>query len=125
MGEPEGHKERALSQFNGRTTPSTAAVQYELNGTWVIVAQGEYDMKSLEPLAEALEAAAQKHPKVVLVASEVTFADSTFLNLLLRIRLRTHLCLVAPAPQLQRVLEITEAVSVLDVRDSVQDATTD
>ncbi|MGW0920375.1 STAS domain-containing protein [Streptomyces sp. NPDC002755] len=98
-------------------------VQYELNGTWVFVAHGQYDLNCLGPLSEALDLAAVKQPRTVLDVSGVTFADSSFLNLLLRIHQQTNLRLVSPAPQLQRVLEITGADSILDIRASVEDAT--
>lgn len=100
-------------------------VQYELSGAWVVVARGDYDMNSMGPLADALQTAARKHSRVVLDASGVTFADSTFLNLLMHIHPMTSLRVAAPASQLKRVLEITGADTVLDIRDSVEDATTD
>ncbi|GGR81779.1 hypothetical protein Snoj_39210 [Streptomyces nojiriensis] len=42
------------------------------------------DLDISAPLAESLLAAAHAHPVVVLDVSGVTFADSAFLNLLLR-----------------------------------------
>ncbi|QTI43548.1 STAS domain-containing protein [Streptomyces nojiriensis] len=50
----------------------------------VVVAQGDMDLDISAPLAESLLAAAHAHPVVVLDVSGVTFADSAFLNLLLR-----------------------------------------
>jgi anti-anti-sigma factor len=91
----------------------------------VVVAHGDYDMNSMGPLAEALQTAAQKHSRVVLDASGVTLADSTLLNLLLHINPMTSLRVAAPTPQLKRVLAITGADTVLDIRDSVADATSD
>ncbi|MFI5689599.1 STAS domain-containing protein [Streptomyces sp. NPDC051636] len=97
-------------------------VQYELGGAWVVVARGDCDMNSLGPLTAALETAAEKHRRVVLDASAVTFADSSFLNLVVRVHQETSLRVAAPAPQLRRVLELTGADAVLDVRDTVDDA---
>ncbi|KJK34237.1 anti-sigma factor antagonist [Streptomyces variegatus] len=94
-------------------------------GPRVVVAHGDYDMNSMGPLAEALQTAAQKHSRVVLDASGVTLADSTLLNLLLHINPMTSLRVAAPTPQLKRVLAITGADTVLDIRDSVADATSD
>ncbi|MCX4759488.1 hypothetical protein OG562_00475 [Streptomyces sp. NBC_01275] len=60
--------------------------------------------------------------RVVLNASEITFADSTLLNLLLRIHRHTTLRVAAPALQSRRVPEITGVASVLVVRDTVEAA---
>jgi anti-anti-sigma factor len=97
-------------------------VQYERAGAWVVVAHGDYDANSIAAMAEALETAAKKHSRVVLDAAALTFADSTFLNLLLRIHQTTALCVASPAPQLRRILEITGADTVLDVRTTVAEA---
>ncbi|WP_037853147.1 STAS domain-containing protein [Streptomyces sp. NRRL S-340] len=122
MSQGERHGEQAEPQLSGAAPASAGVVQYELNGAWVVVAHGDYDMNTITPLADALETAARKHSIVVLDVAGVTFGDSTFLNLLLRVHSQTSLRLVAPAPQFQRVLEITEADSVLDVRASLEDA---
>jgi anti-anti-sigma regulatory factor len=53
-------------------------VQYERGGVWVVVAHGAYDLDSIGRLTQALETAAAKHPRVIVDASGVTFADSTF-----------------------------------------------
>jgi anti-anti-sigma regulatory factor len=58
-------------------------VQYECCGAWVVSARGSCDLYSITSLAEALDTAAKEHPKVVLDASAITFADSTLLNLLM------------------------------------------
>jgi anti-anti-sigma factor len=107
----------------GADLPHQAAVAR--CGEWdapVVVARGAYDMDSITPLADALDAAARKHGKVVLDASGVTFADSTFLNLLIRTHQATTLRLVAPTPQVRRLLEVTGADSVLDVHAALDDA---
>ncbi|MEU4034343.1 STAS domain-containing protein [Streptomyces collinus] len=109
-------------QVTGPASKAAAVLQYEWDAAWVIVAWGEYDAATIEPLAEALKVASTKYSKVVLDASQLTFADSTLLNLLLQVHAKTALRLAEPAPQLQRVLRLTGADSVLDVRDSVEDA---
>ncbi|MEU0410815.1 STAS domain-containing protein [Streptomyces griseorubiginosus] len=124
MSEAEGRHGQASPQAGAPIGRSGAVVQHDLNGTWVIVAHGEYDLNNLGPLTEAVETAAAKQQRIALDVSGVTFADSTFLNLLLRINRLTSLRLVAPAPQFQRVLEITGADAVLDIRASIEDATT-
>ncbi|MFI6559544.1 STAS domain-containing protein [Streptomyces sp. NPDC050534] len=97
-------------------------VQYERAGAWVVVAHGDYDPNSIASMQDALETAAKKHSRVVVDAAGLTFADSTFLNLLLRTHRATSLCVASPAPQLRRILEITGADEVLDIRATVADA---
>ncbi|MFF3916269.1 STAS domain-containing protein [Streptomyces sp. NPDC001852] len=123
MSPADATSEQSKEQVNGPVPESAAVLQYEWDGAWMIVAHGHYDMQNIAPLAEALEDASEKYSKVVVDASRVTFADSTFLNLLLRVRPMTALRVAEPAPQLLRVLELTGAGSVLDVRDSVEEAT--
>lgn len=101
---------------------ATALVQYECRGAWVVAARGDYDLHSITPLAEALGSAARTHRKVVLDTSGVSFADSTFLNMLIRAHQETTLRVVAPTPQLRRILQVTGVDSVLDTRATVEEA---
>ncbi|QHA05762.1 STAS domain-containing protein [Streptomyces broussonetiae] len=102
--------------------PTTALRQYECRGAWVVAAHGSYDMHSSPPLAEALDAAVRKHAKVVLDASGVDFADSTFLNLLILAHQAGTLRVAAPPAQLQRLFEITGTDTILVIRETVTDA---
>ncbi|MER6980013.1 STAS domain-containing protein [Streptomyces carpinensis] len=120
MSRADESSEQSYHQVNGQTP--AAVVQYEARGAWVVVADGAYDMHSITPLADALAAAAAEHPKVVLDTSGVSFADSTFLNLLIRTHQETTLRVVAPTPQLQRILQLTGADTILEVRATVEDA---
>ncbi|MFE5538445.1 STAS domain-containing protein [Streptomyces sp. NPDC056492] len=95
---------------------------YPAGAGWVVAAQGELDQDTLAPLEEALAAAADRHPLVVLDASAVTFGDSSFLNLLLRAHHLTSLRIAAPAEQLSRLFALTGADTVLSVYPSVEDA---
>ncbi|MEU6772654.1 STAS domain-containing protein [Streptomyces sp. NPDC046759] len=123
MSPADGDSEQRNEQVR-RPVPQPAGVlQYEWDGAWVIVPHGAYDMQNIAPLVEALEDASEKYSKVVLDASQLTFADSTFLNLLIRVHTMTALRVAESAPQLLRLLELTGADSVLAVRDSVEDAT--
>jgi anti-anti-sigma factor len=102
--------------------PGAVLSQYERHGAWVVVARGAYDMDSIAPLAQALGAGVRRHPKVILDASGITFADSTLLNLLILTHQAGTLRVVAPSPQLKRLCEITGVDSILQTRDSVDDA---
>ncbi|MEU6218117.1 STAS domain-containing protein [Streptomyces sp. NPDC047022] len=98
--------------------------QYEQGGARVVVVHGAFDLNSVPLLAEALQGAAATHATVVVDAAALTFADSTVLNLLLNFHRGHRLRLARPAHQLQRVLELTGADRVLDIRPTVDDATT-
>ncbi len=118
--------ERRSDQAGGHTaqtaTTQTAVVQYERHGAWVVAPHGAYDLHSITPLADALDAAAKRHPTVVLDASGVVFADSTFLNLLILTHHTGTLRVAAPPRQLRRLFEITGADGVLEIRETVDAA---
>ncbi|MEV7325102.1 STAS domain-containing protein [Streptomyces sp. NPDC093970] len=96
--------------------------QYELEGAWVVAVHGAFDGNSVPLLASALQDAATTHTTVVVDAAGVTFADSTVLNVLLNFHRGHRLRVARPARQLLRVLELTGADQVLDVRATVEDA---
>ncbi|MFJ9346562.1 STAS domain-containing protein [Streptomyces sp. NPDC101237] len=100
-------------------------VQREQGGAWVVAAVGAFDLNSTPTLAAALEAGARTHARVVLDATGLTFADSTVLNLLLHFHRTAVLRVAGPAPQLARVLELTGADAVLDVRPTLEEALAD
>ncbi|MEU9031152.1 STAS domain-containing protein [Streptomyces sp. NPDC048383] len=92
------------------------------NAVAVITAWGEYDADTVGPLESRLAAAAATHRTVVLDTGAMTFGDSSFLNLLLKMHRITQLRIAAPQPQLQRLLRLTGADQVLDVRSTLEDA---
>ncbi|MFF3212652.1 STAS domain-containing protein [Streptomyces sp. NPDC002886] len=95
---------------------------YPVGAGWVVVARGELDQDTLIPLEEALVAAADLHPLVVLDAASITFGDSSFLNLLLRLHRLTTLRIAAPGEQLRRLFAVTGADTVLSLHASVDAA---
>ncbi|MFF5635826.1 STAS domain-containing protein [Streptomyces sp. NPDC012825] len=112
----------ATGQPGERLPDQAAATRYEAHGAGVVVARGSYDMQTVAPLATALGTAAEEYRKVVLDVSGVTFADSSFLNLLILTHRTTDLRLAGPTPQVKRLLEITGVDTVLTVRPTVEDA---
>ncbi|MFF4902897.1 STAS domain-containing protein [Streptomyces sp. NPDC001068] len=96
--------------------------QYEEQGVWVVVVHGAFDSNSVSLLASTLEDAAATHAMVVVDAAQMTFADSSVLNALLNFHHGHRLRVARPAPQFRRVLEVTGADMVLDIRPTVQDA---
>ncbi|WP_345940976.1 STAS domain-containing protein [Streptomyces sp. E2N166] len=97
-------------------------MQYEHRGAWVVSARGPYDMSTVTPLADALDTAAKEHPKVVLDASGITFADSALLNLLILTHQAADFRLAAPTQQLERLLQLTGVDTVLRIRETVDEA---
>ncbi|MCF3137303.1 STAS domain-containing protein [Streptomyces olivochromogenes] len=124
MTRGDGYGDLPSQPGDGQGSPQ--AVEYAQDGAWVIAVPGAWDLNSLAPLTATMEKAAAAHALLVVDASAVTFADSSFLNLLLSIHNSgtTTLRLAVPAPQLQRVLQLTGADTVLDIRATVHDATT-
>ncbi|MEU0135585.1 STAS domain-containing protein [Streptomyces sp. NPDC006296] len=84
--------------------PPVVAAEGEVNGIWVVRAQGDLDCDSIDPLFIALWQAVAGHEVVVLDASAVTFADSSFLSLLIDVHRRTELRVAAPQAVVTRLL---------------------
>ncbi|MFI1648415.1 STAS domain-containing protein [Streptomyces avidinii] len=95
---------------------------YPAGAGWVVSAHGELDQDTLAPLETALTSAADRYRLVVLDAGSITFGDSSFLNLLLRLHHLTTLRIAAPGEQLRRLFALTGADTVLSLHPSVEDA---
>ncbi|MFF5338872.1 STAS domain-containing protein [Streptomyces sp. NPDC013181] len=117
---------RSGARSPSRATASDPAqmmvVEYEHHGVWVVAAHGACDLQSVAGLEEALTTAVWRHPKVVLDASGISFADSSLLNVLIMAHRAGALRLAAPRPQLQRLLGLTGLDAVLYVRATVEEA---
>jgi anti-anti-sigma factor len=92
-------------------------------GAPVVAADGDLDIENLGPLRQALETAAEG-PAVILDASGITFADSSFLSVLLSVRQLTDLRVAGAPPQVLRLLEITGADRIIPLYASVSEAAT-
>jgi anti-anti-sigma factor len=96
--------------------------QYARNGAWVVTVRGDLDLESLAAQRTQLERTAAAVPVLVLDLTAVTFADSSFLNLLLMVRRATDLRLAGAPGQIMRLLELTGADEVLRLFPTVCDA---
>ncbi|MDQ1041178.1 anti-anti-sigma factor [Streptomyces sp. V3I8] len=96
--------------------------QYACSGAWVVTVRGDLDLESLAAQRTQLERTAAAVPVLVLDLSAVTFADSSFLNLLLMVRRATDLRLAGVPGQIARLLELTGADEVLRLFPTVSDA---
>ncbi|MER5731222.1 STAS domain-containing protein [Streptomyces sp. NPDC002138] len=95
------------------------------DGARVIVCAGEFDQRTLRSVQEAGTAAIDDPDirRIVLDVSRVTFADSSMLNEMFRLRRNGDLVLVGPLPtSLARVLELTRARALFQVTDSIEAA---
>jgi anti-anti-sigma factor len=97
-------------------------------GSAVFTPTGELDHHTADLLAEPLNAAVDAGTRRLVVdCSQLTFCDSTGLNVLLGIRLRVEpeggsVHLAGMLPTVARVFEITGADTVFTVHDSLDQA---
>ncbi|MFF3209481.1 STAS domain-containing protein [Streptomyces sp. NPDC002886] len=95
------------------------------DGARVIVCAGEFDQRTLRAVQEAGTAAITDPDirRIILDISGVTFADSSMLNEMFRLRRSRPLVLIGPLPHsLARVLELTQARALFHVTDSIEAA---
>lgn len=63
-------------------------------------------MESVTPLLAEIETVIAVHGRVILDASGVTFADSSFLRMILGVHQRTDLRIVAPSDRVARLFDL-------------------
>ncbi|MCY0929061.1 STAS domain-containing protein [Streptomyces sp. H27-H1] len=97
-------------------------VRSEGDGVSVLVCSGEFDLDTAGVLRAACERASAAEILVLDVA-QVGFADSTFLNLLLKLRKSRRLVLIGPlSEQLLRLLEMTGTLALFEIRENAPEA---
>ncbi|MFF3215647.1 STAS domain-containing protein [Streptomyces sp. NPDC002886] len=104
----------------------TVTVLPDRGGLRVVRCAGEFDADTEGQLQAACEAAvaASGVDRLALDVRGVTFADSSFLNLLLTVRAQCDLLLLGPLPrQLARLLEMTGANLLFAVDDGPAERT--
>ncbi|MFK0222916.1 STAS domain-containing protein [Streptomyces vinaceus] len=87
------------------------------NGTRIILCAGEFDFFTTPPLAEEFtEARARLIHRVILDVSQITFADSVFLNTLVLGHRTLALVLAGPVPtHLAQLLALTRLDTLLTI----------
>jgi anti-anti-sigma factor len=88
----------------------------------VVTATGELDASNLAALDAEFQAAAAAAPGVILDISGVTFADSTFLNLVISAHQLTDLRIVGLRPPLDRLFHLIGIDAVLRTFPTLADA---
>ncbi|MEU6299820.1 STAS domain-containing protein [Streptomyces erythrochromogenes] len=94
-------------------------VNAEADGVRVVVCSGEFDLDTTGLLIEACDIAPVPAALLVIDVRQVAFADSSFLNTLIRLRNTRSMALRGPLPhQLHRMLDMTGALPLFDIRDT-------
>ncbi|MER8188702.1 STAS domain-containing protein [Kitasatospora sp. NPDC094015] len=119
----------AVEQFGDAPAGRLTASQELREGTVLVALAGELDLDTMAPAGEVLDQALAAGPdRMVVDLADVSFCDSSGLNLLLRTRLaaqeaNVELRLAAtPGGQFGRLLELTGAGAVFSLHASVPDA---
>ncbi|MFB7462622.1 STAS domain-containing protein [Streptomyces sp. NPDC056224] len=100
-------------------TEQAVSVAPDENGQRTVCCVGNFDLDTLQALRSVCEAAvADGVSRLVIDAGRVTFADSSFLNLLLHTHRGIDVVVAGPPSRVvKRLLEITGADQVLTVTD--------
>lgn len=103
-----------------RQSEPTLSIACALGAPSVITLTGEADLDSVGALQAAIDGALAHDPHLVLDLAGVTFADSTFLNTLVRARLAAlehegSVRLQAPSSSVHHLLDLTGALQLFQV----------
>ncbi|MFJ9597895.1 STAS domain-containing protein [Streptomyces virginiae] len=92
-------------------------VRTDANGVFVVSCSGEFDQDTIGELAATCDGIDAGAKLLVLDVKNVTFADSSFLNTMIRLRNTRALALEGPLPdQLHRLLQLTGALGLFPMR---------
>lgn len=103
--------------------PLCTIVTLQRGAAWVVELSGEVDATSIGELDEATDHAlrAQAGPLIFHLAA-LHFADSSFLNHLLKTRGERRLILAATPPVIQRLLDLTGASALFEAYPDLDEA---
>ncbi|MFE8977502.1 STAS domain-containing protein [Streptomyces cyaneofuscatus] len=88
----------------------------------VISPRGEFDMDNVTSLGAEIEAMAAVHGGLVLDASNITFADSSFLRMILNAHRRTDLRIAAPTQRVARLFDLAGVDAYLRIYPTLDTA---
>ncbi|MFI6564146.1 STAS domain-containing protein [Streptomyces sp. NPDC050534] len=99
------------------------------DGNRVVTPAGEIDHESGDSLRRALDASDGAHPRIVVDLHQVTFMDSTGINILINAHHTLseaggRLRLAAPTTAVRRTLQIVGVDAVIDCHTTLHDALT-
>ncbi|MFB7175713.1 STAS domain-containing protein [Streptomyces sp. NPDC056254] len=91
----------------------------EDDGVRVVVCSGEFDLDTTGLLVDACTIDPVPGGLLVIDVRQVEFGDSSFLNALIHLRNTRPLALQGPLPsQLRRMMDMTGALDLFDIRDT-------
>ncbi|MFD3648470.1 STAS domain-containing protein [Streptomyces cyaneofuscatus] len=90
----------------------------------VISPRGEFDMRNVTSLGAQIETMTAVHGGLVLDASGITFADSSFLRMVLGAHQRTDLRIAAPSLRVARLFDLAGVETYLRIYPSIEAART-
>ncbi|MER0428536.1 STAS domain-containing protein [Streptomyces microflavus] len=85
---------------------------------------GEFDMNNVTSLGAEIETAAAAHGGVLLDAGGITFADSTFLRMILNVHQNTDLRIVSPSTRVARLFDLAGVDALLRIYPTPEAART-
>lgn len=85
---------------------------------------GEFDMDNVTPLLAEIETVIAVHGLVILDASGITFADSSFLRMVLAVHQRADLRILAPSSKVARVFDLAGVDKYLRIYPTLEEART-
>ncbi len=88
----------------------------------MLTPSGQLDEDTLAPLEREIEAAVTRHGGLILDASDITFSDSVFLQLVVATHQRARLHIAAPPTAMRRIFSITGADMVLRIHPTLESA---
>ncbi len=124
------HLRRPVTRRRLRFLPIVGASEVYLRvetekrpGAYVVRLCGEVDLATITLLRGALDGQIHDNQKVILDCRQLTYIDSTGLNLLADLyKQGRRFVFVAPAPTIQQILGITGLDMLMPVAPSVEDA---
>ncbi|WP_411120378.1 STAS domain-containing protein [Streptomyces sp. 058-1L] len=90
----------------------------------VISPRGEFDMDNVTSLGAEIETMAAAHGGVILDAGNITFADSSFLRMVLNAHQSTDLRIVAPSHRVARLFDLAGVETYLRIYSTLHTART-
>ncbi|MEU9102439.1 STAS domain-containing protein [Streptomyces sp. NPDC048361] len=112
---------------HGGQPEQLSVVATDVEGVRVITVTGEIDHHSGDVLRQALDATGAPHAHIVLDLHQVTFIDSSGINILIHAHNTLTgdggwLRLAAPTETVMRTLSIVGVDTVIDCRESLEEA---
>lgn len=126
-GDDAAGEPHAQGRNDGHETDESAGPvlsRHRRDGVEVLALAGELDLDSVQDIVPVLDEALGAAPgSLVVDLSQVTFADSSALNLLLRTHTQASLHVSGPLhPFVERVFEVTGISGVLNLHPSLDEA---